>query len=255
MRRSEGNLPVRRTTSPSFSIATSVEGGPPGSAPPSTTIASSPASSVRDPGRFQDRRLAAPVGAGRRQPVADRGEQLPQPVVIRHPHGQIPSAGRGRQRPRDRQDRGQRRRPEGEEAFNYMQVGIDPQTGELLPAGDHHRQRLARLALLDPIDRLDPRPVPGIDPQAVARLGRDRQHAAAGEQVAERSDVLAPVPDRGAHPRRLRAEPAISSRAWEREVSVIFLPASMRATSSTRSPASSSSTFTLVRSPSTRLRP
>ena len=31
---------------------------------------------LRDPGRLQDRRVAAPVGAGRRQPMAEGGEQL-----------------------------------------------------------------------------------------------------------------------------------------------------------------------------------
>ena len=89
-----------------------------------------------------------------------------------------------------------RPRPAGGEGHQYRKVGIDPQVRELLRAGHHHGQRLARLASLDAIDRLDADPVPGIGAQSVARLGGDGQDAAPPQQLPQRLDRLARVPER-----------------------------------------------------------
>ena len=192
----------------------------------------------------------------------------------RHPDGDGRLPGGGRQRPLDRQhdrDRaGPVRRPQPLEAVpvgSIGRIGCHAEGDDLAPVGRHHRQRLARLAPLETVDGRHALGVPGVGGEAVARLGGDHQDAAPIEQGTQPAEEIGVGEDRGeGDPAgqlwRLVAQeaalssssaPSISSRAWESDSSVTLRPASMRATSWTRSSPSSPATDVAVRSPSTVL--
>ena len=95
-----------------------------------------------------------------------------------------------------RQDDGERRRPARRRPGERLGVRIDAEREELRDVRRHDRQRLAALAALEAVDRLDAGAVARIDAEAVARLGREwrGRRRAASSRRRQSSLLSAPRP-------------------------------------------------------------
>ena len=90
---------------------------------------------------------------------------------------------------------GQRPRPTSRKGLQYRKAGSIPKSASCPRSATTTGSALSAAAPLDPIDRLDAAPVPRIGRQAIARLGRNGEDAAARQQRPQRLHRIAEVPD------------------------------------------------------------